>query len=260
MSSSPSRSRLKRFAAYWRSSALRGVARQSDACPRKRLRDPESVVPGFTFTGLTFTSWGHSIEEILSAVGRRRNSYVREDGNSDAPRVSCVRGFLTPLTRSRPFFDLNSRNSHAIIPCDWFHWCQRTKCNLRARAEFGLHLDSSEAQRGHRNRAKYLKTCGGQGRNRTADASLFRAALYQLSYLAGKFQFSRPSRSAAANHTFSSAARASPVSFSTSACRLLPCASIVTIAMKSRTRRCHIASGIPNSIRCTPSTFSIVRA
>ena len=26
--------------------------------------------------------------------------------------------------------------------------------------------------------------CGGQGRNRTADASLFRAALYQLSYLA----------------------------------------------------------------------------
>ena len=26
---------------------------------------------------------------------------------------------------------------------------------------------------------------GGQGRNRTADASLFRAALYQLSYLAG---------------------------------------------------------------------------
>src|SRR5271165_6676770 len=27
---------------------------------------------------------------------------------------------------------------------------------------------------------------GGQGRNRTADASLFRAALYQLSYLAGR--------------------------------------------------------------------------
>ena len=27
---------------------------------------------------------------------------------------------------------------------------------------------------------------GGQGRNRTADASLFRAALYQLSYLATK--------------------------------------------------------------------------
>ncbi len=26
--------------------------------------------------------------------------------------------------------------------------------------------------------------CGGQGRNRTADASLFRAALYRLSYLA----------------------------------------------------------------------------
>jgi hypothetical protein len=30
---------------------------------------------------------------------------------------------------------------------------------------------------------KLLKN-GGQGRNRTADASLFRAALYQLSYLA----------------------------------------------------------------------------
>ena len=29
-----------------------------------------------------------------------------------------------------------------------------------------------------------LLKCGGQGRNRTADASLFRAALYQLSYLA----------------------------------------------------------------------------
>src|ERR1700683_1351844 len=34
--------------------------------------------------------------------------------------------------------------------------------------------------------------CGGQGRNRTADASLFRAALYQLSYLArDKFDSSR---------------------------------------------------------------------
>jgi hypothetical protein len=30
-----------------------------------------------------------------------------------------------------------------------------------------------------------IKDYGGQGRNRTADASLFRAALYQLSYLAG---------------------------------------------------------------------------
>ena len=29
---------------------------------------------------------------------------------------------------------------------------------------------------------------GGQGRNRTADASLFRAALYQLSYLATRAQ------------------------------------------------------------------------
>ena len=31
---------------------------------------------------------------------------------------------------------------------------------------------------------KALESYGGQGRNRTADASLFRAALYQLSYLA----------------------------------------------------------------------------
>ncbi len=28
--------------------------------------------------------------------------------------------------------------------------------------------------------------CGGQGRIRTADAGLFRAALYQLSYLANR--------------------------------------------------------------------------
>ena len=37
--------------------------------------------------------------------------------------------------------------------------------------------------------------CGGQGRNRTADASLFRAALYRLSYLAmarRNLEFSKP--------------------------------------------------------------------
>ncbi len=41
--------------------------------------------------------------------------------------------------------------------------------------------------------------CGGQGRNRTADAGLFRAALYQLSYLAS----GRPycSKSARRNRT-----------------------------------------------------------
>jgi hypothetical protein len=32
--------------------------------------------------------------------------------------------------------------------------------------------------------AQVIAKYGGQGRNRTADASLFRAALYQLSYLA----------------------------------------------------------------------------
>ena len=31
---------------------------------------------------------------------------------------------------------------------------------------------------------KVVEKNGGQGRNRTADAGLFRAALYQLSYLA----------------------------------------------------------------------------
>jgi hypothetical protein len=36
-------------------------------------------------------------------------------------------------------------------------------------------MDSTRAISRHKNRAKSLKTCGGQGRNRTADASLFRA-------------------------------------------------------------------------------------
>src|SRR5688572_28728426 len=40
-------------------------------------------------------------------------------------------------------------------------------------------------------------------------------------------------------------------SFSTSLCRLLPPAFIVTIAGKSVTCRCHIASGVPNSISDT---------
>ena len=54
--------------------------------------------------------------------------------------------------------------------------------------------------------------------------------------------------------------RCSPVSCSTLACRLFPCASIVTIAAKSCTCRCHMASGIPKSSRFTPSTLSIERA
>jgi hypothetical protein len=44
--------------------------------------------------------------------------------------------------------------------------------------------------------AKWFIIKGGQGRNRTADASLFRAALYQLSYLAsqaGNHQFNKRS-------------------------------------------------------------------
>ncbi|QFT87887.1 hypothetical protein FIU87_04395 [Bacillus sp. THAF10] len=42
--------------------------------------------------------------------------------------------------------------------------------------------------------------------------------------------------------------------FSTSACRLLPWESMVTTAVNPSTLRCHIASGIPNSIKSTPST------
>jgi hypothetical protein len=45
--------------------------------------------------------------------------------------------------------------------------------------------------------------------------------------------------------------------FSTCSCRLFPWESIVTTAVKPLTRICHIASGIPNSMRSTPSTFSI---
>ncbi len=48
-----------------------------------------------------------------------------------------------------------------------------TIANLKG---FGLHLDSTEAHFGHKNRRKFMKNRSGQGRNRTADASLFRAA------------------------------------------------------------------------------------
>ena len=54
--------------------------------------------------------------------------------------------------------------------------------------------------------------------------------------------------------------RCFPDSCSISLCRLFPCASMVTIAGKSLTRRCHIASGVPNSSSDTSSTPSIDRA
>jgi hypothetical protein len=41
-------------------------------------------------------------------------------------------------------------------------------------------MDSRKTFSRHRNHAKSLETCGGQGRNRTADASLFRAALIHV--------------------------------------------------------------------------------
>ena len=46
-------------------------------------------------------------------------------------------------------------------------------------------------------------------------------------------------------------------SFSTSAWRLFPFESIVTITGKLFTRMCHIASGTPNSRKSTPSTSSM---
>src|SRR5258708_34254657 len=55
----------------------------------------------------------------------------------------------------------------------------------------GLHRGIFQQSNGTGQRVEVYETgnlrSGGQGRNRTADASLFRAALYQLSYLAGKF-------------------------------------------------------------------------
>ena len=45
--------------------------------------------------------------------------------------------------------------------------------------------------------------------------------------------------------------------FSTSAWRLFPRASIVTITGKSLTLMCHIASGTPNSRKSTPSTSTM---
>ena len=45
--------------------------------------------------------------------------------------------------------------------------------------------------------------------------------------------------------------------FSTSACRLFPCESIVTMAGKSLTMMCHMASGTPKSRKSTPSTSTM---
>ena len=45
----------------------------------------------------------------------------------------------------------------------------------------------------------------------------------------------------------------------TSACSELPWESMVTMAGRSLTRRCHMASGMPNSSRWTPFTSSMQR-
>ena len=49
---------------------------------------------------------------------------------------------------------------------------------------FTLHPDERRPEGLAVKMKKNVEDHGGQGRNRTADASLFRAALYQLSYLA----------------------------------------------------------------------------
>ncbi len=72
--------------------------------------------------------------------------------------------------------------------------------------------------------ANHLNLCcgGGQGRNRTADASLFRAALYRLSYLAvgWKPQCSKPLLQASAIEIAGTGAQAQLFGFLVySACR-----------------------------------------
>ena len=57
--------------------------------------------------------------------------------------------------------------------------CEVTNCSRVLRAKnFRTLLESGQV----------IEKNGGQGRNRTADAGLFRAALYQLSYLAIAFE------------------------------------------------------------------------
>ena len=60
--------------------------------------------------------------------------------------------------------------------------------------------------------------------------------------------------------TYRNVSNTAPDSSSTSLCKLLPCESIVTIAGKSWTSRCHIASGVPNCMSDTPVTRSMQRA
>lgn len=62
------------------------------------------------------------------------------------------------------------------------------------------------------------------------------------------------------NYRVARPASSTAVDSSTSLCSELPCASIVTMAAKSSTSRCHMASGMPNSSQSTPATFFTVRA
>ncbi len=115
---------------------------------------------------------------------------------------------------------------------------------------------------------------GGQGRDRTADTRIFSPLLYQLSYLADTFLILTEPRHGlqcrttnflsivrdGKRYTVCNSCSDSPVDFSISACRLLPCASMVTMAAKLFTFRCHIASGMPSSNRFTSITCSTVRA
>ena len=89
----------------------------------------------------------------------------------------------TTGTTSLKYKDMEQRSSKP----DGYHGYHE-----RSRDEVGLQVDSKVGSRQESSvaglRSQVFETgkvkSGGQGRNRTADASLFRAALYRLSYLA----------------------------------------------------------------------------
>jgi hypothetical protein len=81
-------------------------------------------------------------------------------------------------------------------------------------------LEQNGTKTNVRSGCKVLKH-GGQGRNRTADASLFRAALYQLSYLAGGAKLHSNMRSETVCPSSLSGADASRVRPSSKPCRIL---------------------------------------
>jgi hypothetical protein len=149
--------------------------------------------------------------------------------------------------------------------------CQAIKCRNKIVVEkWKLRERSSRAERrgqAHSEMCNQLRTSSkckdpswwpGTDLNRRRRP--FQGRALPLSYLANKFSVTNGSCGPLHSQAFCSASRAEPLSCSTAACRLLPCASMVTIAANPSTRNCHIASGIPNSSRFTPRTSRTVRA